>query len=479
MTFTPTTEQQNIVDAFSTGGDTAIEALAGTGKTATLGLLAEAAGPKKGLYLAYNKITATEAAERFPNTVECRTAHSLAYRAVGYRFKERLNASRMPPWDVAKELGIRTPWKVTTTVSLKPWQVARVAMDTVQRFCYSSEEEPQLWHVPKIEGVEDMKPLRQAVLPLAVKVWEEAQDPKGSLPFSHDYYLAIWVRSKPFLNYDYLMLDEGQDTNGCVARLFDQQTHAQRIVVGDEHQQLYAWRGSEGYVAEFAKTAAHSLSLCKSFRFGPPIAEEANKWLDLLDTPLRLTGHEPVSSSIVPMQANPSAILCRTNAGVVDQAVQQLEMGNDPAVVGGLDDVSRFADAAAKMMAGESVSHRDLQAFASWGEVVDYSRTPDGADLSVFVRLVEQHGPKGIRKIASQTVPEKYADVVISTLHRSKGRQWEHVQIGDDINFTEDEGKVVPPPRPEQMLFYVGTTRAQNSLSRGPLSKIDRLLVPA
>ncbi len=79
---------------------------AGTGKTSTLALMA-ASTRSRGLYLAFNRATARDAAHCFPRNVECRTAHSLAFGATGREYRDRLNSSaRIPAHQTARILGI-------------------------------------------------------------------------------------------------------------------------------------------------------------------------------------------------------------------------------------------------------------------------------------------------------------------------------------------------------------------------------------
>lgn len=481
MTSTPTDEQQAVIDGFRSGHDLAVSALAGTGKTASCILMAETAPEYRGLYLAYNKAMQQEMQREAPSSIACKTTHSIAYGAVGYKFKDRLNASRKPPWDIAKFLGVGgNDWKVTPTVVLKPWQIARLALDAVARFCGTGDDEVQAWHVPKVEGVVNMQMIRDRVLPFAQKAWEDMQDPEGDgVPFSHDGYLALYARSNPTLDYDYILLDEAQDTSGSVARIFNGQAHAQRVVVGDRFQQMFAWRGGHDYVTKFATEHANEhLPLTRSFRFQQEIADEGNKWLELLGSELKLEGAAPHDSQVVGIHATPDAILCRTNAGVIDEAIAQIAAGRKTAIVGGLDDVKRFADAAEQLQNTGSTNHRDLQAFATWGEVQDYARTPDGADLAVWVRLIEKHGFDGIRKVAANVTTASRAEVVVSTVHRSKGLGWDAVQIGSDISLLGPEGDLQTPGEAEQMVFYVACTRAKKVLARGPLGLVDRLLTP-
>ena len=137
--FPPTPEQAKIIEAFQTGGSLSIEAGAGAGKTTTLKMLANSMPQRKGLYLCYNKATADEAKGDFPDSVKCSTAHSLAYGVAGHKFRNRLNDKRVPPWEIAKWLGVHRDFYVNTDVSLTPMAVAGRVMDTIRRFCYSSD----------------------------------------------------------------------------------------------------------------------------------------------------------------------------------------------------------------------------------------------------------------------------------------------------------------------------------------------------
>lgn len=92
----PTDEQQAAADAFHAGEHLALQAGAGTGKTTTLAQLARATR-RRGRYLAYNRAIAQDASARFPPTVSCKTAHALAYAAIGHRYTHRLNSPAAPP----------------------------------------------------------------------------------------------------------------------------------------------------------------------------------------------------------------------------------------------------------------------------------------------------------------------------------------------------------------------------------------------
>lgn len=88
----PTDEQAHCIKIFKKGGNLAIEAGAGTGKTSTLVLLGEAAKSRRGQYLAFNKAIVEDAKKRMPPNVQASTMHSLAFGAFGKRYARRLNA---------------------------------------------------------------------------------------------------------------------------------------------------------------------------------------------------------------------------------------------------------------------------------------------------------------------------------------------------------------------------------------------------
>ncbi len=459
--FDPTPEQQACINAFQTGQNMVIEAGAGTGKTSTLKLMAEATD-KTGIYIAYNKAIQLDADKSFPSNVQCKTAHSLAYRTHAVPFKHRLNGPRVTLRDTARILGVTQPFQLTDDASLSPLDIARLAMETVAKFCNSADDEISRDHVPFIKGAEaHMNAIRGIVFPLAVKAWADITNKNGSLKFQHDHYLKMWALSKPKLNCEFVLLDEAQDANPVIAGVVEAQTHAQRIMVGDRSQAIYGWRGAVDAMSNFN---GKRLILSQSFRFGPAIAEQANYWLNLLDAPLRLTGFDKIDSTLASVET-PDAILCRTNATAIEYAMSYQEQGKKVALVGGAAQIKAMAEASIDLMAGRGTGHPELVAFKTWGEVVAYSNEAEGRDLKVFVNLITNYGAEAVIAVANGTVSEDSADVVISTAHKAKGREWNTVKIASDFNPKDDE----PISRPEMMLLYVAVTRAKLVLDRTAL----------
>lgn len=473
MTLTPTPEQQKVIDAYTTGNNLIIEAGAGTGKTSTLKMLAQHNTRRRGVYIAYNRSIAQDAQRGFPQSVLCKTAHALAFAAVGRRYAHRLNSGRVPIRITTKILGITDPVKVDD-IYLSPYQLARLTMEAITRFCYSSDDRIHPSHLPYFHGIQDTarRELARYLTPIAQKAWDEdITNPDGQLRFVHDHYLKIWALSRPQLPADYVLLDEAQDSNGCVAGLVNHQS-AQRIWVGDRAQSIYGWRGATDAMQN---APGQRLYLSQSFRFGPRIAAEANKWLAQLDTPMQLRGYDKIPSIVAPLSA-PDAVLCRSNAAAMSEVIEAIEQGTSVALVGGGQDIRRFAEAAEQLQAGQGTSHPELMAFQTWAQVQDYAdQEPEGSDLRVLVRLVEKYGPRPLIHILDKLDDEQDAELIVSTAHKAKGREWDRVRIGSDFfePKPDENGEVPALPRPELMLAYVAVTRARTVLDRGSLSWID------
>lgn len=475
MTLTPTAEQAAIVDASRTGEGLVIEAGAGTGKTSTLRLLAAAKPHERGLYLAYNRAIKDDAQASFPSNVTCMTAHGLAFRQVGSRYQHRINGPRVPAREAARLLGVHD----TVTIGerkLPPRILTRLAMDTITRWCYSAHAEIGADNVPVLAGVsepldEPIGPQHQllvdAVLPIARAAWQDIARTDGRLKFTHDHYLKMWQLTRPVLNFDYVLFDEAQDANPVIADVVWIQQWSQKILVGDRCQAIYGWRGAIDAMAHFPG-ARHQLT--QSFRFGPAIADEANYWLNLLDSDLRLTGFDQIDSTIGFLE-RPAAVLCRSNAQAIAELTFALERGQAAALVGGGGEIRRLAEAAQGLQEGRGTDHPDLMAFANWQAVRDYVDEEEAAaDLKVLVRIVDRYGTRQLMKMVDALVEEDRADVVVSTAHKAKGREWDTVRIADDF----DPGERTPD-RGELMLTYVAVTRARQQLDRTALAGLAEM----
>jgi superfamily I DNA/RNA helicase len=476
----PTDEQTAAADAFHAGGHLAVQAGAGTGKTTTLALLAHTT-KRHGRYLAYNRAIAQDATARFPRTVQCKTAHALAYAAVGHHYTRRLNAPRRPAWQTGQALGITKAVRIGDR-DVSQRALSNATLRTVARFCHTADNKITRHHVPRLRGLEadDLHAqLTAHIVPFARKAWMDLQGPDdGAVRFDHDHYLKIWALTQPRIDAEFLLLDEAQDTNPVVEQIFlAQRDHAQLVMVGDSAQAIYHWRGAKDVMTGFDGT---QLALSQSFRFGPDLAEEANRWLHLADAPIRLTGTPAVPTELGPV-TRPDAVLCRTNVGAMAQVMTLMAAGYHVALAGGGGSLHALAQAARDLKEGRRTHHPELLLFPSWGDLQDYAtHDPSGRDLQPLVNLVDTHGTDAILTAVAHLVSETQAQVTVSTAHKAKGREWRCVLIAQDFarpkNDNAGNQTDTTPPDPidddEARLAYVAVTRTRQRLDLGGLSWI-------
>lgn len=476
----PTDEQAHVVEVVRSGKSTAVEALAGTGKTTTFNLIAHDDPSKVMQYLAYNKTAATDAQRSFPGNASCRTTHSLAFGVFGRQYAAKLKARRMPSGDIARILGIEsimTP-SLLGSSRLSGAFLAGQVMTGIKRFAESADDEIEAKHFPTVPNLDPLnvdggpsrganaRHLANSMVPFLRAAWKDVVNTSGRLPFSHDDYLKMYQLSKPTIFADRVALDEAQDTSECVFDIvMNQADRAQVLLVGDRFQMIYEWRGAMNAMAE--ADVAERAWLTQSFRFGAAIAAEANRALRYLGSERSVIGAgQPGTVGRIDA---PTAILCRTNAGCLKNFMRLVDEGRSVAIVA---DVRRelipFFEACERIQDGQQVQHRELAMFSSWGEVQDYvDQDPLGGELALLVKLVDEFGARQLINVLMKAADHEWAEITISTAHKSKGLQWRSVQLADDWpdpTKPDASGQSRGVSVPEARLLYVAMTRARTAL---------------
>jgi superfamily I DNA/RNA helicase len=462
--FSPTEEQIAVIEGAKQHTDIAVEALAGTGKTTTLKLLADSKVGLKGTYVAFNKSIVDEAKAKFPSSVHCSTAHGLAYQSIGREFASRLQSTQrlsfkqIAEWLEAGAFGFKS--SISNHV-LDPAQMAQHAQATVRNFCKSIDPEISTQHVKMPVIIEahspNAKAFAMAVLPLAKKIWTDLLLQQGFMKFNHDHYLKMWQLGKPTIGSDFILFDEAQDADPVMLDVVNSQSSSQLVYCGDQFQAIYEWRGAKNALT-MVNVDEH-LWLTQSFRFGPAIAKEANQFLALLNCPKMVKGSQEVQSSLKRIP-NPDAILCRTNAGVIAAIMGEQSKNRSVSIIGRPEELIGFAEACQKLMTGGRTGHPELAPFLNWEGVRDFvEEYPDEAqDIKTMVRLVDSFGTERLISSLHDVVTEKQADVVVSTAHRAKGREWNDVRLQGDFLHADDMDSE------DLRLAYVAITRAKRTL---------------
>lgn len=461
-----TDEQVAAIDIFRRGATAKVNAFAGTGKTTTLEHMARSRS-SKGLYLAFNTSIAAEAQARFPSHVDARTTHSYAFKHLSPLLRDgsdkvgrSLNGNQIAELLTIRDIAVGS--RLTITARAVGHLVAR----TINRFCRTGDRTISARHVPTYgkllacdEASRDV--FFDQVVELALHTWERMQTPDDPTPLDHDGYLKLWSLSQPIIDADFVLLDEAQDSNEAVLSVLAAQD-CQVIYVGDRHQQIYEWRGAVNAMDKAVVNAEADLT--QSFRFGQQVANVANCILSRLDESKQVIGNPVIDSRI--NEGYVSAVLCRTNAGVLGVVLEELSRNRVPYVQKGVDDLLRLLKDVERLRSGIPGASDEFFGFANWREVEYFAQTDDGEGIKPIVSLVRKFGESVLlKKLGRVAKHASGAEFTVSTAHKAKGLEWPGVEIYGDFVSKDERGQAqLRSGSEESRLLYVAATRAKQSL---------------
>ena len=457
------TAQQDSIANAKLEGITKVPAYAGTGKTYSLVKLSiqQATQDKRGLYVAFNKAAEMDAKKRFPaKFVTTKTVHALAFARFGGRYVHKLRS--MKTVEVIKLMGLAWDWRFAKTV-----------LDTVIAWCASDMTEFPVTAM-SIDGIPTDTPARLAyAAQVARQLWSRMVDVADEVPMPHDGYLKLFQLSQPSLAFDYLMLDEGQDTNPVTWDIVKRQT-CPVVIVGDKYQSIYQFRGA--FNAMDLTKADQEFPLTQSFRFGPDVARIANALLwGFYSETTPLEGLGPATKVARIDASTRHAVIARTNATVFTYAVTGLRAGKRLGFVGGMASYGFEKIVDTWYLAnGQNELVRDpfLRDFPSFNDLAVYAENANDFEVKRMVEVVKSYGSEIetiVPAIHAAAVPLlDGADMVLSTAHKSKGLTLESVRLADDFpGLVGVDGAPLPPEmlnRQEVNLLYVAMTRASHNL---------------
>ena len=490
----PTPEQAAILSGFgNTTGNICVQALAGTGKTSTLLELVAQNPNVSFLYMAFNKAVKEEveakAVKRGLKNLKVRTQNGFCLElARGAGCNARNIKGYLPVKEIIGRLNLTGNDRY----------LAYPAFQIMTRFMVSRDTEITMRHVP-VEVKDKIynnvnRFMRNATVEKVTQETDKriksavgiAQRLFSSFDFRSDLMLHDVYVKLVQLHYneipvaeDVVLLDEAQDINPVFSDIASRVT-ARLIAVGDNNQAIYQFRGAQDYLKEMPAEATFSLT--QSFRFLPEIADKANLLLQHM-TDLRVKGFEGVEED------DTSAILCRTNMGCLAEAFGMLDTETPFRLDGGVDNEGfKMIEDIVRLHNGDvyEVQHPDLKGLKSFHDFeTELEEDLLNSEWKTALRVINKMGGyeeavDSIRKIkeAQRNVPKNA--VVITTMHKSKGKEWNSVSIASDAEnaFYKTEidlgGKRIRIPIPfseapvmEKNLFYVAVTRAKRNLDLG------------
>ncbi|EMH2848262.1 ATP-dependent helicase [Campylobacter jejuni] len=464
-----TEEQQAVVD-FNIDDILIVNAYAGTGKTSTLVQFCEARKDFKILYLSYNSSMRKEAEAKFKHlkNVEVKTMHSLAYveLEVQKKYKDRLGSLRaIDLFDFIGDLKEEVRSFYATAI-LKAVRYFCNSNLELKEFLKEIAKEPSKYEIsPKMDLSYISKKIE--------KLWNDLQSQDCALVYEHDFYLKSYQLSKPKLEYDFILVDEAQDINACVIDIVLNQKQAKKVFIGDTFQSIYKFRGAVNSLEVLASMPkSHILYLTQSFRCPQSIATIANSYLGILNASRDFKG------TLKPRKENneneAKAIICRTNAKLFDIAVENLN--KKLFFVGGVNSYAfdELLDIQNLLFKKHKyIKNQFIAKFADLKELLEYINETKEVDLKqkIFVLFKYVHSDiiKLIKDIEKSCVKkQEQADLILSTGHKSKGLEWNNVEIIDDfLNIKQEleEREQITIAKEELNLLYVAVTRAKNSLN--------------
>ena len=490
----PTKEQQAILDTFSKSAENMkVLALAGTGKTTTLLELVKANPEQSFLYLAFNKSIKdeVEAAAKSAGitNLKAQTQNSFCLTlARGAGMTCTNIKGYMSVKVIASRLGLYGNDRF----------MAYPASQIMSRFLVSRDSQITERHIPrdvKDRIAANVRRYARANTNIEVETEKRLQTALriakalfASFDFNsdvmmHDVYVKLtqlyYTNTVPVAE-DVVLLDEAQDINPVFSDIVSRMD-ARVIAVGDSNQAIYQFRGAQDFLSEMP--AENVLTLTKSFRFTPEIADRVNLLLQHM-TDLRLEGFGGAGGD------GTKAILCRTNIGCLTEALGLLGTDKKFALQGGVDSEGfKMVDDLISLYEGRfmDVQHPDLKGIKSMHDLEkEIEEMLLDGEWKQVLRLIDKMG--GF-EAAQQTIAElkdsqrrvPKGALVITTGHKSKGSGFDSVRIADDFermfyksSINELTGKkeliAIPfeeAPKVEQNLFYVACTRAKTSLEVG------------
>ncbi len=465
-----TQQQQNIIDSIKKYSNIKINAFAGSGKTSTLKLISTYYSNMKILYLAFNSAIKNEAIDKFPQNTYVKTTHGMAYGAIKkYTNIDLTSLVHYRPIDISKKFEIS-------------YNQAVVTLKIFDNFCNNANIEI------KKNDLEHR---------IAKKMFDfmlvGQMKPTHSFYLKY-YYLLLVQKQIPQYNYDIVMLDEAQDTNEVTLAIFEALNGKVKICVGDQHQQIYSFRGSKNALDKIKFDKSFYLSC--SFRFNTTIASFANILLENFKNeqePITVINNNDITN------IKSYGYISRTNATLISIIATRIELQKPFVTIRDPYEIFNLTIEVYYFLTNQKQhikQHYFLKDFMNEDELIEYIQEVDDFELKSAIKVAKEYGNKIFQFMdiskrfynawnnrINNGFDKRINEILfLTTAHTAKGLEWDSVTIADDfIDFADiivDCGynslkafqndmykhKINNDLIDEFNLFYVAITRAKKVL---------------
>lgn len=485
-TMEPSKYQKDILDAVKRNENCLIQAVAGSGKSKTLEMICNQIGrSQKIILLAFNKRIAEELKSR---GLPAATFNSVGFRALK-NFGSSLDfdktsrhvmamADNYPTVDAGMVLSLVNKAYVAG-ITPNVFGVKKVIKeDNIQNWFDLSEEYDL--------GVEDLMEEDQAkTIECARMAYESCLKEHHVMSFADQILMPV-IFQLPMPKYDWVLVDEAQDTNQLqieFIRLMMKPT-SHIVAVGDRNQSLYRFRGADSKAMDCIGRAFRCIEypLSVSYRCPKTVVREAKSYVSQIeasewakDGEVRTMGPWDYSDL-----KEGDLVVCRNNAPLFKAALHAMSHGMRVMVGGPEFEVKlrkQIIKICGKRVSPSAVSIETFKDRAYvWMERQidklkksrkDYKIESFMDDYDSLMAVVDSFDCENmadvIAKISSLTA-ECSPNKVISfmSVHRSKGTESERVFWMDSWRTSKSEN---PEDQfVEQCIKYVAITRAKSSL---------------
>jgi DNA helicase-2/ATP-dependent DNA helicase PcrA len=483
--FIPSPQQQQYFDWIqNASGSALLEAVAGSGKTTTL---IQGLRLMKGdiFFGAYNKKIAEEIASKAPNlsNLNVATMHSAGFsiwRRSAPRVKVDQNKctglfNSMVPNDSTDHELLSPVIQLVSLAKQAAFGAVRVAsehdwLNLVDHFSVDCREQ------------------EDKVVALAKRILAASiNDDVNTIDFDDMILAPLIHKCKSVKQYDWVLIDEAQDTNASrrALALLMLKRGGRLVAVGDPHQAIYGFTGADSDALELIAQAVSAvrIPLTVSYRCPQTVTALARTWVNHIEShPAAPQGSvtKLASHDLLYTQAHPGdAILCRFNAPIIGLAygfiaegvpakIEGRDIGNNLKVLARrwrVKTPSVLIDKLAEYQDRETTKLRVRQKESLAVAVEDKVRC-----LQVLIERCVRLDPqvKDIVSAVCAEIDNLFGDnvgkefVLFSTIHKSKGREWARV-----FWLQSEPPKWVRKDwehQTEKNLSYVACTRAMSEL---------------
>jgi DNA helicase II / ATP-dependent DNA helicase PcrA len=293
----------------------------------------------------------------------------------------------------------------------------------------------------------------------------------------------------PIWQYDFVLIDEAQDTNParrCLAAAM-LKPGGRLIAVGDPRQAIYGFTGADADALQQIYNAFNckNLLLTVSYRCSQAVVRHAQRWVSHIeyhpDSP-----EGSVETLLFPENRKDfapipgDAIICRVTRPLIELAFDFIRR-RIPAHVEGRDIGQSLTSLVKKWKSprnvGEFRNKLDEFAFKEHQRLIDNDQHGKAAQLadrvgSLMVIMSTLHDDDPVQAIIS-TIDMIFKDtdgrpvksITLSTVHKAKGREWDTVWLyGRNIWMPHRFAKQLWEIEQEHNLIYVAVTRAKTRL---------------